>query len=330
MKIAIIGASGHAPFVLEGLRRRPFGSDALVGLAPGSEGESVAAFGEACRAAGWSPQLYDDHRAMLDRERPDVVAVNPFFYDHEGIALELLERGGMHLFVEKPLALTLAGLARVRAAHASSDVRLGCMLNMRYEPALRAAYNAVHAGAIGEVRLLHTQKSYRLGTRPDFFRKRATFGGLIPWVGSHAIDLITCLSGQRFVSVQAAHSTRANRGHDELEVSAACLFQMTEEVMATANIDYLRPAAAPTHEDDRVRVAGTEGVVEVRDGRAILTTAAGVSELRPDTTTSLFGDFLDELEGRGRCLVTSAEAFANTEIALRTRDAADTGKTVYF
>jgi len=44
------------------------------------------------------------------------------------------------------------------------------MLNMRYEPALRAAYNAVRAGAVGEVRVLHAQKSYRLGTRPDFFR----------------------------------------------------------------------------------------------------------------------------------------------------------------
>src|SRR6187549_871274 len=101
MKIAIIGASGHAPFVLDGLRRRPTGADTLVGLAPGSEGESVAAFGEACRTAGWTAPIYDDHRRMLDAERPDVVAVNPFFYDHEPIALELLARGGIHLFVEK-------------------------------------------------------------------------------------------------------------------------------------------------------------------------------------------------------------------------------------
>jgi predicted dehydrogenase len=321
MKIAIIGASGHAAFVLQGLRP----VDTLVGLAPGSEGESVAAFAEDCGR----PAVYDDYRRMLDEQTPDVVAVNPFFCDHEKITLELLERR-IHVFAEKPLALTLEGLARIRAAHARSGVRLGCMLNMRYEPALRAAYNAVRAGAIGEVRLVHAQKSYRLGERPEFFKKRATLGGLIPWVGSHAIDLVAAMSGQRFVSVCAAHSTRGNRGHGELEVTAAMLFRMTNEVVATATIDYLRPAAAPSHEDDRVRVVGTDGVVEVRDRRAILMNAAGTSELDPDESTSLFGDFLAEIEGTGRCLVTTEEAFANTEASLLAREAADSGNVMTF
>jgi predicted dehydrogenase len=329
VRIAIIGASGHAVFVLEGLRNRPAGDGVLAALAPGSEGESVAQFAGTCRAEGHSPALYDDYRRMLDREKPEVVAVNPFFHDHEKVTLDLLERG-IHVFAEKPLALTMEGLARIREAHAASGVRLGCMLNMRYEPAMRAAYNAVRSGAIGEVRLVHAQKSYRLGRRPEFFKKRATFGGLIPWVGSHAFDLIACMSGQRFVSVWAAHSARGNRGHEELEVSAGCLFRMTAEVVGAATIDYLRPDAAPSHEDDRVRVVGTDGVIEVRDRRATLMGCEGVRELPPDSSTTLFGDFLDEIEGRGRCLVSTEEAFANTEAALLARESADTGQVVTF
>jgi predicted dehydrogenase len=329
VKVAIIGASGHGIFVLEGLRRRPDISATLVGLAPGSEGESMVALAEACCADSLRPALYEDYRQMLDEQKPDVVAVNPFFCDHEKITLELLERR-IHVFTEKPLAFTLEGLARLREAYTRSGVHLGCMLNMRYEPALRSAYNAIRSGAIGEVRLVHAQKSYKLGHRPAFFKQRATFGGLIPWVGSHAIDLIACMSGQRFVSVYAAHSTRNNRDHGELEVSASCLFRMSNEVIGTAGFDYLRPAAAPSHEDDRLRAVGAEGVIEVCDRETVLMNSAGMSELEPDDSTSLFGDFMDEVQGTGQSLVSTEEAFTNTKAALLARQSADSGKVVFF
>ena len=34
-------------------------------------------------------------------------------------------------------------------------------------------------------------------------------------------------------------------------------------------MDYLRPATAPTHGDDRLRIAGTLGVVEHQEGRGL-------------------------------------------------------------
>ena len=276
-----------------------------------------------------APTLYDDYRQMLDQQKPEVVAVNPFFDDHEKITLELLGRR-IHVFAEAPLALSLEGLTRIRQAHAQSGVHLGCMFNMRYEPAMRAACRAVRSGAIGPVRLVHAQVSRRLGHPPGSFGHRASFGGLIPWIGSHAIDLIACMSGQPFVSVAAAHTPPNNRDHGEMEVAAACWFRMGHEVVATATIDQLRPGAAPSHEDDRVRVAGTEGVIEVFGGKATLIGTAGVSSLEPDASTTLFGDFLDEIQGTGRCLVSTDEALMNTEAALRARQAADSGEIVFF
>ena len=32
--------------------------------------------------------------------------------------------------------------------------------------------------------------------------------------------------------------------------------------VASVTLDYLRPAAAPTHGDERLRIAGTRGVIE--------------------------------------------------------------------
>ena len=90
-----------------------------------------------------------------------------------------------------------------------------------------------------------------------FFRTRSSYGGTIPWVGIHAIDWIRWFAGREFVTVRASHSTRHNFDHDELEVTALCHFTLEQDVFASANIDYLRPRGAPTHGDDRVRVAGT-------------------------------------------------------------------------
>ena len=45
---------------------------------------------------------------MLDHARLDVVGVGPEYGDHARVVLEALRRG-IHVFVEKPVATTLAG-----------------------------------------------------------------------------------------------------------------------------------------------------------------------------------------------------------------------------
>src|SRR5690606_40743306 len=94
-----------------------------------------------------------------------------------------------------------------------------------------------------------------------FFKTRKNYGGTIPWVGSHAIDWLHWFSGEEFQAVYATHSSLYNREHGDLEVSALCQFKFSNEVMGSVNIDYLRPQNAPSHDDDRIRVAGTQGEI---------------------------------------------------------------------
>jgi predicted dehydrogenase len=328
MRVAIVGVSGHLGYVLSGVRGD---ADArLVGVAPGSEGEDIAAFMPAFGAAGLPPPpVFPDYREMLDEVRPDVVAVAPHFGDIARVAAESLDRG-MHVFAEKPLATTLDDLARIEASAAASRGALGCMLALRYDPAFYAGWQAVRAGAVGAVRLMAAQKSYKLGTRPPFYGRRGSYGGTIPWVGSHGVDLLLWFGGAAFRSVYAVHSERGNRGNGDLEVSAFCQFAMADEIIATVSIDYLRPASAPTHGDDRIRVAGTEGVLEVRDGKALLIGPDGVRELPPGPPAAIFGDFLQQARGRGTGRLTAGEAIAVTRACLLARESADTGRVITF
>ena len=56
-------------------------------------------------------------------------------------------------------------------------------------------------GTVGQIRLMNAQKSYKLGRRNEFYKIRSTYGGTIPWVGSHAIDWLYWFSGEKFESV---------------------------------------------------------------------------------------------------------------------------------
>jgi len=229
------------------------------------------------------------------------------------------------VFVEKPMAVSFEQLERLRRAHASGRAVLCPMLTSRYLPSFHAAWRAVREGAIGEALLISALKSYKLGTRHPLYTHRATYGGTIPWVAIHGIDWIHWFTGGGITEVSACHTTRGNGGHGEMESSGVCMFRLANTGCASLAFDYLRPAAAPTHGEDRLRVAGDKGLLEVGAGEAVLVPRDGVPRrLEKELPLSLFQEFVRHLEEGSPLRITAEDAFAITELALRCREAADT------
>ena len=327
MKFCMIGSRGHYPYVFQSIGK--VSGISLEGVSGGCE-DDPAPLVKAAGKAGFSPKVFDDWKAMLAEVSPDLVAVDGPFDRHAEMAAWALERG-IHVFCEKPIALTLEDLEKVTAAQKRSGARIISMVGLRYQADFQYALELVRAGAVGKVKMVRAQKSYRLGSRPEFYRHRATYGGTIPWVGSHAVDWILAFSGSAFREVYATQTSEDNFNHGELEVACQCLFTMKNGVQAMASIDYLRPAAAPTHGDDRVRVAGTEGVLEVMDGKVVLIDKEGKRELSvPPAERDLFSDFANSLTGKQECLVPEWETFELTRACLLARESADTGKIIRF
>ncbi len=331
MKLCLIGnRGGHDKHVWDALPHLPHVQ--VVGIASGAPEDDVTPWLRRCDALGFTPQVFTDYRQMLDRLRPDIVVVCGPFELHAEMTAEALRRGS-HVFCEKPVALTFEQLAQVKTAYTASPGRhLATIMNLRYDPAFYTAWRAVRDGAIGTVRLINTQKSYRLGRRDAYYRNRATYGGTIPWVGVHAFDWIYWYSGAAFTSVYATHSMQYNQGNGDLEVSALCHFTLTGEIFASASLDYLRPATAPTHGDDRVRVMGTDGALEVRGGQAYLINAATEGEvvLPVACDRQIFQDFVEHIEGETTALLTADDVFAVTAACLLARQSADEGRVIEF
>ena len=328
MKLCMVGVRGHNSYVLSGL---PLTDVSVAGLCTAAAGDDARGLLTRCRDLGHEPRVWDQPAEMLDAVEPDLVSIAGPFHRHAEICVEAFRRG-VHVFCEKPVALTLEQLDEVAAAREAAGVHFAAMMGLRYDPAFHTAWRAVGDGLVGEVRLLNTQKSYRLGRRAPFYQDRATYGGTIPWVGSHAVDWIRWYTGKAFRSVYATHSAAHNRDHGELEVSAACHFTLEEEVFASVSIDYLRPAAAPSHGDDRVRIAGSEGVLDVLGGEVVLTRAGGDGEERlpADCDRQIFPDFVAAAAGRSQALLGPEDAIEMTRACLLARESADSGRIVRF
>ncbi len=327
LEVAVIGATGHVHYVLEGIRE--LGDARIAAVAPGGPEEALDRVLSVLEP-GPDARVYSRPRDLLDHETPDIVAVAPQFHRHAEIARAVIARG-IPLYCEKPLALEMSELTEIKKAWEATRTPVGIMLAFRYSPAFSTARKLVAAGAIGAPCVAAAQKSYKRGTRPEFYKTRAGFGGIIPWVGIHAIDWLRWVGGWEFQAVQAAHVKMFRPDYPEMEDAAACLYEMNNGGSAVMSFDFLRPAGAPSHGDDRLRLAGESGVIEVRgDDWLELIDHRGARRVRPEPPP--YGPFADfarsVLDPRHTCRISSEDAFRVTEVALRTREAADSRKRI--
>jgi predicted dehydrogenase len=326
IRLATVGAFGHWVFVLDEIAGIP--QLELVAAASALPGEPLATV-LAHRATPKNVATFDDHRAMLKAVRPDVVVLSCRLDRVPHLAMEIAE-AGCDLICEKPLALDLATLDKLHRTIRATGVRLMAMLSMRADPVFQTARRLYRSGAIGNAALVNARKSYKYGHRPDWFGARATYGGTMPWVGIHALDMIRFITGQTFCSVMARQKNFAHPERPDCEDSVAAVFELANGGSATVSVDLLRPSAAATHGDDWIRVVGTRGVIEARSNDGVvqlLTESSGPQTIQPDPPRPIYRPFLLRQDSEDE-LMQPEDAFLLTQACLCARDAADAGQAM--
>jgi predicted dehydrogenase len=326
--LAIAGSRGHIAATLAELAGLP--QLRVTALHPACD--AVEPLTSWCRANHHTPRLFGEYEVMLDAARPHAVVVCGPFESHAPMCVAAVRRG-IHVLTEKPACITVPQLDLLRrTCEANPAVHVAGMLSSRYAPGFMTARRLILDGAIGPVRLINTRKSYKLGNRPPYYHHRDTYGGTIPWVGSHAVDWILHLTDNLpFTSVYAAHSADHNGDNGTMERSALCHFTLTGDVFASVSIDYLRPSAAPTHGDDWARVVGTTGVLEIRPDALTLTTdTAGPADVPVTSDRTLLQDFVRHIDTGVPALLTTQSTLALTDACLRALKSADERRVIPF
>ena len=120
-------------------------------------------------------------------------------------------------------------------------------------------------------------------------------------------------------------------GYPACPSNASYSLRMKNGGSAAVTLDYLRPMKAPTHGDERVRIAGTKGVVEAslaKEEVTLITAESAPRALAPEPQPDVFTAFVRSLRKQGPPVMTLADAFRITEIAIKAGMAAQSGKPV--
>ncbi len=176
---------------------------ALCDLDPQLAGDQAD---EVVRIAGEGsvrPKAYTDYSEMLERERPDVVAIATPNRFHAAMTIEAAKGGAKAICCEKPIAVDLAEAREMVAACAQAGVRLIVNHQRRLGGDFEWIRDAVARGAIGDLYLI-----------------RATCAGDMLSDGTHLIDSSLFVAGDvdwkwAFASYHRAdYETAAAAGSD--------------------------------------------------------------------------------------------------------------------
>ena len=326
LRLGMVGVLGHAGEILTPLPQLP--DVELVAVAESDPAE-LAKIKK--RPVAAKATFYSDYRRMLDAEKLDVVGVCTSNGDRAASVIAVAERG-LPLIAEKPLALKRSDYELAKKAVSKSGKPIWLILPMRYEPHYLAMRQMVKDGVVGDVGMVSSQKSYKAGERPVWMKERASYGSTILWIGIHMFDLMRWTTGRDFTEAFSYQSqVSAPPGIGQMENTTTTILKMDNGGAASLHMDYYRSEAAPTHGDDRVRIAGSKGVLEYM-------AATGLTVLRQgskvETVTAMpehrqiFVEFLQAAFGGKANDMPLDDVWKVNEITIAAHEAAELGRVV--
>lgn len=206
VEIAIAGLThSHVHGAFSSLKKENF---TLVGIVESNK-EVVARY--AAQYHFSMDLVFPTLEELLKKHKPEVVAAFGNIYDHLGI-VEFCAPRGIHVMVEKPLAVSLAHARKMEQLAKKHRIHLLTNYETTWYPSTRQAYNLVTSDSIGPVTSVMVRDGHKgpknIGVPSEFLQwltnPELNGGGAITDFGCYGANLLTWLfKGKRPMQVQA-------------------------------------------------------------------------------------------------------------------------------
>ncbi len=246
-----------------------------------------------------------DRNLLSGRSAVQAVSVVTMWDQHAAPTIAAL-KAGKHVFLEKPMASTMADCdAIVNAASAAKSFFMVGHI-CRFNPRYAAAKQEIAAGKIGKIISMYSRRNLPAWVGASVLDK------IGPIIGDcvHDTDLMFWFSGSRAVSAYAQTVKFRNHAHPDLgqvmyrlESGASCILESV----------WCLPNTTPFQIDERLEVVGTEGSVSIHDTHPNLMIVDKDGSRCPDTTCwpmihgQLRGALREELAYFTNCVVTGTK-----------------------
>ncbi len=175
---------------------------------------------------------------------------------------------GKDYFTDKTPFTEMAHLAKARDVARRTGRKYMVYYSERlHVEAAVAAGDMVNGGAVGRVVQVLGLGPHRLNApaRPDWFFRKARYGGILCDIGSHQIEQFLFFAGARDARVvHASVGNYGNPGYPELEDFGEAALVADNGARNYFRVDWFTPDGLSTWGDGRLFILGTEGYVELR------------------------------------------------------------------
>lgn len=148
---------------------------------------------------------YTDYKEMLNKEKPELVAIATESGKHAQIAIDCITLGHANLIIEKPIALSLEDVDHIIAAAEREGVKVCACHQNRFNKSIQKIREAVEMERFG--RMLHGTAHIRWARDYDYYARakwRGTWeqdGGALMNQCIHNIDLLRWMMGDEIECV---------------------------------------------------------------------------------------------------------------------------------
>ncbi|MEK5444565.1 Gfo/Idh/MocA family protein [Fredinandcohnia sp. FSL W7-1320] len=208
-----------------------------------------------------STNLYTDYKEMLEKEKPELIAICTESGKHAAIALDCIEAGA-NLIIEKPIALSLEDADEIIKKANEKNVKVSACHQNRFNKSIQKIREAVEAERFG--RLLHGTAHIRWNRGEDYYTQapwRGTWeqdGGALMNQCIHNIDLLRWMMGGEITEV-VGMTDNLKHGFIEAEDLGLALIKFSNGsygiVEGTTNI-------FPTNLEETLYIFGDSGTVK--------------------------------------------------------------------
>lgn len=281
-------------------------------------------------------KTYRDYRDMLADKDIDAVSIVTMWDQHTEPAVEAL-RAGKHVFLEKPMASTVADCNTIIAASKKAKGILQIGHICRFNPRYRMAKQAIDDGRIGKIVALQSRRNIPAAWTPTILEK------IGPIVGDaiHDTDLMLWFTGDRVASAYAQTVSVRNLRYPDI---GQTMYRFKGGASATLETVWCMPEKTPFDIDERMSIIGTEGIIHVQDTFPNLGIVDKTRLHSPDTTywpmfngvrggalRAEFDYFADcALKGKTPEIGKPEDAAAALEATIAAEESARTGKVVHI
>ena len=196
LRVGIVGlVHGHVHGFLDQSRHSP--EIEIVGIAE----PDVRLLSQAgTRYAFDRSLLFADLEDMIAKAHPQAVLLYTNTFDHRR-AVEICARHGVHVMMEKPLAVSLDDALAIQKAAHEGKIQVLVNYETSWYRSNHAAYDLVHEGKLGEIRKVVVHDGHsgpkEIGVEPEFLAwltdPKLNGGGALFDFGCYGADLMTWL-----------------------------------------------------------------------------------------------------------------------------------------